>query len=122
MRIRTGNYDYEYLCTDLRQKRMVPILTRIHAHTLAEFGDLVRHKGEEFIYVLEGTVEVQLEFYAPVSLRAGQGIYIDSMMGHAYLAKECDQALVLAVCSSEDTNLQGDLITLAEESAAEEPA
>ncbi|WP_211106677.1 helix-turn-helix domain-containing protein [Nitrospirillum viridazoti] len=121
VRIHTGAYDYEYLCTDLRRKRMVPILTQVLAHTLAEFGDLVRHQGEEFIYVVEGTIEVHLEFYAPVTLRQGQGIYIDSMMGHAYLAKDCERALVLGVCSSDDGNLQGDLITLAEESA-ERPA
>ncbi|MBB6252032.1 helix-turn-helix domain-containing protein [Nitrospirillum iridis] len=121
VRIHTGSYDYEYLCTDLRRKRMVPILTHVLAHTLEEFGDLVRHAGEEFIYVVQGTIEVHLEFYAPVTLRQGQGIYIDSMMGHAYLAKEGERALVLGVCSSDDTNLQGDLIHLAEESA-ERPA
>ncbi|MEA1674752.1 XRE family transcriptional regulator [Nitrospirillum sp. BR 11163] len=114
VRIHTGAYDYEYLCTDLRRKRMVPILTQVLAHTLDEFGDLVRHQGEEFIYVVDGTIEVHLEFYAPVTLRQGQGIYIDSMMGHAYLAKDCERALVLGVCSSDDGNLQGDLITLAE--------
>src|SRR6476619_5108888 len=36
--IATPNYDYEYLCADLREKRMVPILTRIRAHDIAEFG------------------------------------------------------------------------------------
>ncbi|WP_044559961.1 helix-turn-helix domain-containing protein [Azospirillum sp. B4] len=117
VRIHTGSYDYEYLCTDLRQKRMVPILTHVLAHSLAEFGDLVRHQGEEFIYVIQGTIEVHLEFYAPVTLRQGQGIYIDSMMGHAYVAKDCERALVLGVCSSDDSNLQGDLIQQAEESA-----
>src|SRR5512141_257685 len=29
IRVETRNYDYEYLCADLREKRMVPILTRI---------------------------------------------------------------------------------------------
>ena len=32
-RVTTDNYDYHYLCTDLRQKRMIPILTRIRAHS-----------------------------------------------------------------------------------------
>jgi hypothetical protein len=30
-------------------------------------------------------VEVQTEFYAPEFLEEGDGIYIDSTMGHAYL-------------------------------------
>ena len=111
--IATPNYDYEYLCADLREKRMVPILTRIRAHDIAEFGELVRHQGEEFIFVLEGTIEVHLQFYTPVVLSAGQGIYIDSTMGHAYLAKGCESALVLGVCSSEEPDLAGELISLA---------
>jgi transcriptional regulator with XRE-family HTH domain len=116
--VKTPNYDYEYLCADLREKRMVPIITRIRAHDIAEFGDPVRHRGEEFIFVLEGTIEVHLQFYTSVTLSKGQGIYLDSTMGHAYIAKNCESALVLAVCSSEDPkNLAGDLIMLAENEA-----
>ena len=100
--VETPNYDYEYLCADLREKRMVPIIARIRAHDLAEFGEPVQHKGEEFIYVLEGSIEVHLQFYTPVVLKRGEGIYLDSTMGHAYVAKDCESALVLAVCSGED--------------------
>jgi transcriptional regulator with XRE-family HTH domain len=114
IQISTPNYDYEYLCADLRKKRMVPIITRIRAHDIVEFGEPVRHQGEEFIFVLEGSIEVHLQFYTAVTLTAGQGVYLDSTMGHAYLAKDCESALVLAVCSSEDPNLAGDLISLAE--------
>jgi transcriptional regulator with XRE-family HTH domain len=117
IQISTQNYDYEYLCADLREKRMVPIIVRIRAHDIAEFGDPVRHQGEEFIYVLEGTIEVHLQFYTSVTLSAGQGIYLDSTMGHAYMAKDCESALVLAVCSSEEPNLAGELISLAESEA-----
>jgi mannose-6-phosphate isomerase-like protein (cupin superfamily) len=113
VQVKTPNYDYQYLCADLRQKRMVPILVRLHSHDIAEFGELVKHKGEEFVYVLEGSVEIHLEFYTPVTLTAGQGIYLDSTMEHAYLAKDCESALVLAVCSSEDPDLASELISLA---------
>lgn len=113
IRISTPNYDYEYLCADLRQKRMVPILTRIRSKDIAEFGEPLKHKGEEFIFVIEGTIEVHLEFYNPVRVSAGQGVYIDSTMGHAYVARDCESALVLGVCSSEDPNLATELITLA---------
>jgi transcriptional regulator with XRE-family HTH domain len=112
IQVSTPNYDYEYLCADLREKRMVPILTRIRAHDIAEFGEPVQHQGEEFVFVLEGTIEVHLQFYTPVVLKAGQGVYIDSTMGHAYVAKDCDSALVLGVCSAEDRNLAGELIGL----------
>jgi hypothetical protein len=113
VRVVTDNYDYSYLCTDLRRKRMIPILTRIRAHSAREFGDLVRHQGEEFIYVLEGRIEVHSEFYDPVQLETGQGIYLDSSMGHAYVVGEgCQEALVLGVCSSADENLMDSLMSL----------
>jgi len=111
--ITTPNYDYQYLCADLRDKRMVPILTRIRAHDIHEFGDQVKHRGEEFIYVLEGAVEVHLQFYTPVVLRVGEGVYLDSTMGHAYVAKDCESALILAVCSDEHVDLADELISLA---------
>jgi transcriptional regulator with XRE-family HTH domain len=117
--VSTPHYEYEYLCADLKQKRMVPLLTRVRAHNIEQVGTLVFHTGEEFIYVIEGKIEVHLQFYTSAVLTAGQGIYLDSTMGHAYLAKDCESALVLEVCSSEDANLASELITLAERSAAQ---
>lgn len=112
-RVETDNYDYHYLCTDLRQKRMIPILTRIRAHSASEFGELVHHHGEEFIYVLEGRIAVHTEYYDPVTLETGQGIYLDSSMGHAYVVGEgCEEALVLGVCSSADDGLMDSLMSL----------
>jgi transcriptional regulator with XRE-family HTH domain len=103
IRVNTPNYDYFYLCAELRRKRMIPILTRIRAKSVEEFGELVHHSGEEYIYVLEGKVEIHTEFYDPLVLSAGESIYLDSNMGHAYVAAEgCDEATVLGVCSSED--------------------
>ena len=113
VRVETPNYDYYYLCTELRQKRMVPIITRIRAKSLSEFGDLVSHSGEEYIHVLEGTIIVHTEFYDPVLLKTGEAIYIDSNMGHAYIAAEdCDEAVVLGVCSSNDDALVSSLMQM----------
>src|SRR5678815_4352 len=113
IRVETSNYDYYYLCTELRRKRMIPVLTRIRAKSLAEFGDLVSHSGEEYIHVLEGSIIVHTEFYDPVTLKAGEAIYIDSKMGHAYVAADdCDEALVLGVCSSDDAGLMSSLMEM----------
>jgi len=115
VRVTTPNYDYYYLCTELRRKRMVPVLTRIRAKSLSEFGDLVSHAGEEYIHVLEGTIVVHTQFYDPVTLKTGEAIYIDSNMGHAYVAAEdCDEALVLGVCSSTDEALMSSLMNMHE--------
>lgn len=119
VRVITDNYDYHYLCTDLRRKRMIPIITRIRAKSSDEFGDLVRHQGEELIYVIEGKIEVHTEYYDPVTLDVGESIYIDSSMGHAYVVAEgYDQALVLGVCSSAEDGLMDSLMNLHGEAAA----
>lgn len=120
IRVTTPNYDYYYLCPELRKKRMIPVVTRIRAKSVQEFGDLVHHSGEEFIYVLEGRIEIHTDFYDPTVLEAGESIYIDSNMGHAYVAAEgCDEALVLGVCSSADEGLMQSLLTLHEDEEAE---
>ena len=122
VRVETPNYDYYYLCTELRQKRMVPILTRIRAKSLSEFGDLVSHSGEEYIHVLEGTIVVHTEFYDPITLKTGESIYIDSNMGHAYVAaEECEEALALGVCSSDDDALMSSLMHMHEPASPQRP-
>jgi transcriptional regulator with XRE-family HTH domain len=113
IRVNTRNYDYYYLCAELRRKRMIPVLTRIRAKSVGEFGELVHHSGEEYIYVLEGRVEIHTEFYDPIVLEAGESIYIDSNMGHAYVAAEgCEEASVLGVCSSADEGLMESLMEM----------
>lgn len=113
IRVNTKNYDYYFLCPELRRKRMIPLVTRIRAKSLGEFGELVHHTGEEFIYVIEGSVEVHTEFYDPVVIRAGESIYLDSNMGHAYVAADgCEEATVIGVCSSEDEGLMQSLLDL----------
>jgi hypothetical protein len=92
---------------------MIPLITRIRSHSATEFGDLVRHQGEEFIYVIEGKIEVHSEFYDPVVLGVGEGIYLDSSMGHAYVVAEgFKDAPVLGVCSSADEGLIDSLMSL----------
>jgi transcriptional regulator with XRE-family HTH domain len=113
IQVTTPNYDYHYLCPELRRKRMIPILTNIRARTAEAFGDLVRHSGEEYVHVLKGRIEVHTEFYDPVVLEEGESIYIDSQMGHAYVVAEgCEEATVLGICSSADESLMSSLMSL----------
>ncbi|MFO6448743.1 helix-turn-helix domain-containing protein [Erythrobacter sp. NE805] len=98
-RVVTGAYKYDYLCGNLRQKRMIPLVAEVRARTLEEFGPLLRHEGEEFVFVLEGRVEVNTEFYAPEVLEKGEGVYIDSRQGHAYLNASDGVSIILSVNS-----------------------
>lgn len=110
IRVSTPNYDYYYLCPELRQKRMIPVFAPVRATSLEEFGELIHHSGEEYTYVLKGRVAVHTQFYDPIILEVGESVYIDSNMGHAYLAERCEEAIVLCVCSSPDESLLQSLL------------
>jgi transcriptional regulator with XRE-family HTH domain len=113
VRVNTPNYEYFYMCPELRRKLMVPVVTRVRARSIEEFGELIHHPGEEYIYVLRGPVEIHTEFYEPVTLQTGESIYIDSTMGHAYVAPDGNEdALVLGVCSNADEDLMNALMTM----------
>lgn len=115
--VATRNYDYRYLSTDVTRKKFIPILTELHARSLEEFGELVRHTGEEFIFVLEGQVEVHTELYAPLVLSRGESAYIDSRMGHAYVVRGDGPCRLIAVCSASESDLR----EVAEKSPPREP-
>jgi len=97
--ISTPNYDYLYLCPDVKNKLMVPIHATVKASSMTQFGELFRHGGEEFLYVLDGEIEVHSEFYETVRLTRGDGVYLDSAMGHAYVSAGDGDAEVLCICT-----------------------
>jgi len=109
--IETPNYDYHYLCAELRRKQMIPVFGRLRTKTLEEFGNLVHHSGEEFSYVIKGTLVLHTEFYDPVVLKEGQSIYFDSSMGHAYLVAEgCDEVEMLTVMTNSEDGLDQSMV------------
>ncbi|MBS0422754.1 MAG: helix-turn-helix transcriptional regulator [Proteobacteria bacterium] len=101
----TRNYTYDYISPELSRKQMVPIIVRPHASSLDEFGPLIRHGGEEWIYVIKGEIEVNTEFYAPEILREGDSIYLDCRMGHAYINKSKVPAMLVCICSAPEAEL-----------------
>lgn len=103
--IETANYAHLYPAADLLNKRVVPIIADIRARSLKQFGPLIRHAGEEYAYVLEGTVEFHTDLYAPTRLEKGDSIYFDSGMGHAYLAASPGLCRILSICSAEAQQL-----------------
>ena len=115
--VATPNYDYRYLCTELARKAMVPIVITIRARSIHEFSSLSAHSGEEFIYILRGTVEVHTEFYEPTVLRPGEAMYIDSTMRHAFLTTGKQSATMLNVCWSENAGHFRTLFELAQSAA-----
>jgi len=126
--VETRSYSQTYLATELLAKRMTPIFVELHARTLddffAEFGDFIRHPGEEFTYVLEGEVTFCTELYAPVTLQAGDSVYFDSEMGHAYLKASDSPCRTITACSprGRDESMKDTFVTASARHAAEPPA
>ncbi|WP_417598806.1 helix-turn-helix domain-containing protein [Pararhodobacter oceanensis] len=99
----TPNYVYEMLFPEIRNKAMVPMMGTLKAHDLKDFDDFVRHPGQEFLIVLEGAITVFAEGKAPVTLRQGDSLYLDSSRGHLYASAGAQDARILVVCTEPDT-------------------
>jgi transcriptional regulator with XRE-family HTH domain len=100
-----SHFTYTYLCTEIAHKRIVPMVIDIAVHAIHDLEGLWTYPGEEFLYVLEGEIELHTEFYETARLGAGDAVYFDSTMGHAYIAAGDRPAKVLAACSSATPNL-----------------
>jgi transcriptional regulator with XRE-family HTH domain len=99
--IEAGIYTYRYLAQDLIRKRFTPVMMELHARSLDEFEDLLRHEGDEFAIVLEGAVELHTEVYEPLRLEVGESVYFDSRVGHAYLNAGPGTARIMTIaCDS----------------------
>lgn len=92
---------YEFFATELRRRMMSPMIMTVEARSLEEWGPLSRHEGEEWMYILSGRVELHTEFYSALIMQTGDSIYIDSEMGHAFVALGDEEVKVLAVCTGE---------------------
>jgi transcriptional regulator with XRE-family HTH domain len=95
----TATYEHELLGGALTQKRMLPYRARIRARRMEEFGGWVRHEGEEFLYVLTGTIRLFTEFYEPADMRRGDSAYYDAAMGHNVISTSPEDATILWVTS-----------------------
>jgi transcriptional regulator with XRE-family HTH domain len=99
-KVLSPHYTYEMLCSDLTNKRFIPLLTTIRARDVVEFAEMSRHSGEEFFYVLSGVVTLHSEHYKPVRLKPGDSCYLASTMGHALINGADEEARILWICSS----------------------
>ena len=93
----SGQYDYRAHASELSRKGMVPLEIVVHARSVDEFDHWSQHRGEEFVYVLSGAIEVHTEHYAPFRLERGESAYFDSSMRHLYVTVSKDDAKVLSV-------------------------
>ena len=104
--VQMTNHTLWYLSTDLLNKQVTPILCEYRAQSLEEFGPFMRHEGEEFLYVIDGELELHTDCYAPLVLKAGESVYFDSRMGHAYIARGEQPCHALSMCTVPSAELK----------------
>ncbi|HWJ36040.1 MAG TPA: XRE family transcriptional regulator [Steroidobacteraceae bacterium] len=93
----SGQYNYRAHADEISHKSMVPLEMVIRARAISEFDHWSRHRGEEFVFVLSGRIEIHTEHYAPFRLEAGESAYFDSSMRHLYISLGDEDARVLSV-------------------------
>ena len=94
----TPTYFYELLFPEVWNKAMTPMTGTVKARSRLEFGEMIRHAGQEFVFVLSGRLTIHTEKHAPVSLGPGESAYLDSGMGHVYTSAGDEDARILVVC------------------------
>lgn len=88
---------YSHHASDFSNRKFSPIVIEILPGMIP---DLIRHQGEEFLYVLEGSVEALTEYYEPTILNVGDSMYIDSTMAHNVRALGGKPARILNISSA----------------------
>ena len=94
----TGNY--LYVAAELLNKIVTPIIGDVTARSIDEYEEFLHHPGEEYLFILNGSLLLHTEAYAPVHLGQGDSIYFDSSMGHAYVSASDDPCQVLSICAT----------------------
>ena len=90
-------YSIASLCGNLQEKRMKPLINRVSPENPDHPVENIAHHGEEFVYVLEGTVEIRTDYYQTILLEQGDSIYFDSSMPHAYVSAGPEDAEVCVI-------------------------
>ena len=79
---------------------MHPFVNWTKHTTLSTAGGLHSHEGEEYIYVLEGTLMFHSGAFLPLEVCPGDSFYFDASMPQAYVAKFDSGVRFLSVCSA----------------------
>ena len=94
-------YSYESLGFDKKDRHMEPFIVTLEPATL-KTSKTSTHEGEEFLYVLEGEMEVILENHTDV-LYPGDSIYYDSTIPHRVQCHQEKVTRILAVLYTANT-------------------
>lgn len=91
-------YSYESIGHDMKGRHMEPFLVTLEPITHAD-PKPSSHEGEEFLFVLEGEMEVRLGEHSDV-LHPGDAVYYDSSIPHLVRCHGGKETRILAVIYS----------------------
>lgn len=93
---RRRQYEYHHLAYNFRNKLSEPFIVTVRQDEPGTVKEAHSHEGQEFDYVLEGTLKVVLggnELY----LKEGDSLYYDSTLPHVMYAIEGDCRFIAVV-------------------------
>lgn len=95
---RRQGFKYNHLASFFKNKTAEPfyVVARYHEEEQAAPIHLSTHKGEEFDYILKGSMKFQLENHVEI-LHEGDAVYYNSEHGHGMIATEGADCEFLAV-------------------------
>jgi len=70
----------------IAQTRRGELITEVHSVPIEKYGPWDHHESEDFLYVLDGVIEVHLGGHPSVQLRKGDSIQMDGRIPHALIA------------------------------------
>ncbi len=86
-------YEYEALALQKKNRKMEPFVITLHPAAADEHSS---HDGQEFLYVLEGAIEITVNDEKQI-LKPGDALYYDSSSLHNVRAHGTEPAKILAV-------------------------
>lgn len=102
---RANRYLYGMLATKWPQKKMTPMYGRVEPGAPIDASDFSKHAGEEFIFVLEGSLTMEFENGTSQTLNRHDSIYFNSALGHHYLCASPTAVEILVVCLNDGESM-----------------
>ncbi len=99
---RREGFTYNHLAYSFKHKKAEPFLVKapFRAEEQNEPIALSHHKGQEFDYIISGSLKVAMEDHIEI-LHAGDSIYYDSGHGHGMIATGGEECVFLALVFGE---------------------
>ncbi|MEL6520513.1 MAG: XRE family transcriptional regulator [Pseudomonadota bacterium] len=96
----TERFNARILCSDINAKLMHPFLNIVSARTLEEAGGCNPHEGEEFLFIVSGSIDLHMAQEEPIRLEEGDSLYFHGSRPHAYVNAAPLPSRILVVTSN----------------------